>query len=177
MLVVASCLATLPLQLTPAALIVAESLRLGGAAHRLARLLLVCVCASCALLLPTLDQLIDLFGAVACTALAALPWAMHMRLELLARGEESSRLVVPSEARRGALPEMMGPGIEHAAVSTVAEGGEGGAVETEQAHWHGRWENAGAAQRKVWPLVVDGAFIVLCAVVMVCGVTQALQRL
>ena len=177
MLVVASCLATLPLQLTPAALIVAESLRLGGAAHRLARLLLVCVCASCALLLPTLDQLIDLFGAVACTALAALPWAMHMRLELLARGEESSRLVVPSEARRGALPEMMGPGIEHAAVSTVAEGGEGGAVETEQAHWHGRWEDAGAAQRNVWPLVVDGAFIVLCAVVMVCGVTQALQRL
>ena len=85
---------------------------------------------------------------------------------------------MPSETRRGGAsgddwPRHRSCGGEHGGGAS----GGGGGMGTEQAHWHGRWENAGAAQRKVWPLVVDGAFIVLCAVVMVCGVTQALQRL
>ena len=119
LLVAAGVLCTFPLQLTPAGHIFDKAIpaACGGPAsrpaQRLARVLVVSLCAALVYVLPSLDDLISLVGALANTAIAALPCALHARLlvdpRLLAhvRAAELRRVAAaPPAPRDRALPAV-----------------------------------------------------------------------
>jgi len=85
LLVSLAVLLTFPLQLTPIALVLDNACELRTRVGKaLCRLLLVACCLVLVLTIPSLDVLIDLFGAVGNTALAALPCVMHAWMLLVA---------------------------------------------------------------------------------------------
>ena len=196
-------LATFPLQLAPAGLILDQCLpaSVGGPSSRvgrcLIRLLVVCFCALLVATLDSLDDLIDLVGAVANTSIAALPCLAHARLMLRSRhrtGDSAAwaeragpllppRLHVEEEEACG------GAGRRSASSADTSDGRDRGAHEaavgaagaSEQAL---QGASAGidaqvddTSPPSSWLIIVDALIVCLCAAVAGAGVEQAVAKL
>ena len=122
LIVAAGVLCTFPLQLTPAGHIFDKAIprTCGGPtsrpAQRLARVLVVTLCAGLVYALPSLDDLISLVGALANTSIAALPCVLHA--QLLARPQLLSR--IRADVLRRAEIGSRGRGDAHRRLPTPA---------------------------------------------------------
>ena len=102
LVVTAAVVATFPLQLAPAALLIDAALGLRALRARLvARVVTVSCCCVLVLQVKDLSVLIDLVGAVANTAIALLPAAIHAKVLLTLPGFRLARADAPHHAHGG----------------------------------------------------------------------------
>ena len=120
LVVTAAVVATFPLQLAPAALLIDAALGLRALRARLAaRVVTVSCCCVLVLQVKDLSVLIDLVGAVANTAIALLPAAIHAKVLLTLPGFRLARADAPHHAHGGgsAAPAL---GMARASASASA---------------------------------------------------------